>query len=311
MLAFTFPGQGSQSSGMGAPWTDHPSWELVAAASDAAGRDVEELLLTATIEELTETHNAQLATFVMSIVTLDALERAGVHGDVTAGHSLGEYSALVAADAVDFYDGVRLVAERGAAMKEAAEKHPGTMAAVLGMEPNQINAVCSAVDGEVWPANFNSHGQVIIAGSHTDVKRAGVSAKELGAKRVIPLKVGGAFHTPHMAPAQKRLNRVIDNTHFRDTTIPVVCNVDATDHTAAADFPTMLRRQLTSPVLWAQSLARLGEMGVTTLVEVGTGGVLTGLAKRELRSAEAVSVGSPEDLDGLARFAAEKAIAAS
>ncbi|MHB8329740.1 MAG: ACP S-malonyltransferase, partial [Acidimicrobiales bacterium] len=165
MPAFTFPGQGSQRPGMGRPWIDHPSWEVVDEATTLAGRDLGRLLLHADQAELTLTANAQLATFVLSLVVLDAIERVGIEPTQCAGHSLGEYSALVASGALAFEDGVRLVLERGAAMHHAAEERPGLMAAVLGADDDAVEAACERAEGEVWVANYNAPGQVVIAGS--------------------------------------------------------------------------------------------------------------------------------------------------
>src|SRR5256714_4151801 len=202
MLAFTFPGQGSQKPGMGAPWVDHESWELVAEASAIAGRDIARLLLEADAEELRQTRNAQLTTFVLSLVVLDAVERVGVSPGAAAGHSLGEYTALTATGALSFDDGVRTVVARGDAMQAAAEDNPGTMAAVLGLDDEDCDVACRRADGDVWVANFNAPGQVVIAGSADGVARASTAAKELGAQKGMPLPVGGAVHPPFMAPAR-------------------------------------------------------------------------------------------------------------
>ena len=165
MLAFTFPGQGSQRSGMGHAWVEHPSWEVAAEASEIAGRDLTALLLDAPMEELTLTANAQLATFVMSLVVLDAVERLGLFPAACAGHSLGEYTALVASGALSFSDGTRLVLERGDAMQEAADERPGTMAALIGIADDDAEAACQRAEDEVWVANYNAPGQVVIAGT--------------------------------------------------------------------------------------------------------------------------------------------------
>jgi [acyl-carrier-protein] S-malonyltransferase len=307
VLVFTFPGQGSQRHGMGAPWVDHPSWELVDDAGEAAGRDIARLLLEADQDELTVTSNAQLATFTLSMVVLDAIERTGLAPAAAAGHSLGEYSALVAVGALPYDQGVRLVAERGDAMAEAALDRPGTMAAVLGLEVEQVDIACRRADAEVWIANDNAPGQVVIAGDAAGVEAAGVIAKELGAKRVMPFPVGGAFHTPLMAPARVRLRKALAETRFSPGDIPVVANVDAQVHTAAEDWPSLLSAQLCSPVRWRQTLSELGAMGVSQLVEVGPGGVLTGLAKRGLPGVSARSVATPADVDGLLEFMAPTA----
>ena len=298
MIAFTFPGQGSQRPGFGAAWVDHPSWELVAEASEVAGRDVAHLLLEAGADELQETRNAQLATFVASLVALDAVERLGVAPRLLAGHSLGEYSAVTAAGIVSFEEGVRLVVERGNAMQAAADDQEGSMAAVLGLDEDQVAVTCGRA-GEVWAANFNAPGHTVLAGTPDGLEAGATIARELGAKKIMPLKVGGAFHSPLMAPARERLDKALGDVAWRATDTPVVANVDATTHADADGWDGLLLAQLCSPVRWRQSVATLLDEGVTRLVELGPGTVLTGLAKRCAPTARACSVATPADLDGL------------
>ena len=299
MLAFTFPGQGSQQQGMGEPWVEHESWELVDEASDACGRDVADLLLQADGEELKHTRNSQLSTFVLSMVVLDAVERTGVVPGFVAGHSLGEYSALCASGALAFDDAVRLVAERGEAMQVAAEERKGTMAAVLGLDDDLVGTACARVDGDVWVANYNAPGQVVIAGDPDAVELAGVEAKELGAKRAMGLPVGGAFHTPFMSPARDRLRKALAEVDIRAPAVPVVANVDATARTSDDEWHQLLASQLCSPVQWRKSLYALRDAGVSTLVELGPGTVLTGMAKRTLKGSTTISVATPSDVDAL------------
>jgi [acyl-carrier-protein] S-malonyltransferase len=300
MPVFTFPGQGSQRAGMGAPWVDHPSWELVDEASAVAGRSVEHLLLEADPEELKQPRNAQLATFVTSLLALDAVERVGLSPSACAGHSLGEYTALVATGALRFDDGVRVVTERGEAMQAAADDRPGTMAAVLGLDDGDADAACRRADGDAWVANYNAPGQVVVAGSAEALDRAAVAARELGAKKVMPIPVGGAFHTPYMAPARDRLRKALDDARLTEPEVPVVANVDARAHTGAAEWTDLLTSQLCSPVRWHQSISRLAAEGGDVFVELGAGGVLTGLAKRILgKGATAFSVATPQDVDAL------------
>src|ERR1700728_1749452 len=296
LLVFTFPGQGSQRSGMGAPWVDHPSFEVVAEASNAAGRDIAQLLLAAPMEELTPTHNAQLATFVQSLVVLDAVERLGLSPAACAGHSLGEYSALVASGAMSFEDGVHLVVARGEAMTRAGEDAPGTMAALLGISDDDAEAACQRAEGDVWVANYNAPGQVVIAGTSDAVATASALAKDLGAKRVLPIPVSGAFHTPLMAGARAALRKALGDAVFLTPEVPVVANVDARVHGDPADWPGLLSAQLCSPVRWRPSLETLSGLGATTLVELGPGGVLTGLAKRVVPDLSTLSVAVPDDL---------------
>jgi [acyl-carrier-protein] S-malonyltransferase len=284
---------------MGRPWTSHPSWEVVEEASEVGGRDIGRLLLDADQDELMLTANAQLATFVLSLVVLDAIERVGIEPTMCAGHSLGEYTALAASGAIGFEEGVRLVIERGEAMHNAAEERPGTMAAVMGADDDAAESACQRAESEVWVANYNAPGQVVIAGTAEAVAVAGTIAKELGARKVMPFPVAGAFHTALMAPARAWLRKALSDTQFSAPEIPVVANVDARAHRRAEDWPGLLSAQLCSPVRWRQSLETLAGLGATRLVEVGPGGVLTGLARRTLPDAAANAVASPDDLDRL------------
>ena len=307
MLAFTFPGQGSQRPGMGRPWVGHDSWELVADASEVAGRDVGRLLLDADAEELKDTRNAQLTTFVSSLMVLDAVERLGIEPSFCAGHSLGEYTALTATGALSFEDGIRLVVERADAMHEAGNANPGTMAAVLGLDDDQVEVACRLADMDVWVANFNAPGQVVIAGSPEGVEKAGAHAKELGAKRVMALQVSGAFHTPFMTAARDRLRAAIASASPRDTEVPVVSNVDALAHDTGEEWSALLSAQLSSPVRWKHCLLALADAGVTGFVELGPGGVLTGMAKRTLENARTISVATPDELDKLIEWVGSSA----
>ncbi|MCY4257488.1 MAG: ACP S-malonyltransferase [bacterium] len=297
MICFTYPGQGSQKAGMGSDWVDHPSWELVAEASQAANRDIAHLLLNADDEELRQTRNSQLATFMVSMIALDATGRVGIDTACHAGHSLGEYSALVAAGVIDFVDGVRLVTERGEAMQIAAEEQHGTMAAIMGLDDNLVEQACQQTQGEVWVANYNAPGQVVIAGVPDIVDAASQIARELGAKRVVHLPVGGAFHTPFMASARERLKKIISQTEFRAPDHPVYANVDANAHSGASEWPELLSSQLTSPVRWRQSLHNMCDAGYSTFVEIGPGAVLTGTVKRTTKDAKPLKINSPADID--------------
>lgn len=299
MLAFTFPGQGSQRPGMGRPWVGHDSWELVDEASDVSSKNVGALLLDADAEELKDTRNAQLTTFVSSLMVLDAVERLGIEPSFCAGHSLGEYTALTATGALSFEDGVRLVVERADAMHEAGLASPGTMAAVLGLDDDLVEVACRRADADVWVANFNAPGQVVIAGSPAGVASAGEHAKELGAKKIMPLQVSGAFHTPFMTAARDRLRNAIALASPRDVEVPVISNVDAIAHSSGEEWSSLLSAQLSSPVRWKHCLLTMQELGVTGFVELGPGGVLTGMAKRTVDDARTISVSTPEELDKL------------
>jgi [acyl-carrier-protein] S-malonyltransferase len=299
MLAFTFPGQGSQRPGMGRPWVDHESWELVGEASEIAGRDIAALLLDADADALKDTRNAQLTTFVSSLMVLDAVERLGIEPSFCAGHSLGEYTALAATGALGFDDGVRLVIERAAAMHEAGNESPGTMSAVLGLDDEDVEIACRRADSDVWVANYNAPGQVVIAGSVAGVAAATEHAKALGAKKVMALPVSGAFHTPFMTTARDRLRDAIAAANPRDTEVPVVSNVDALAHKSGSEWSSLLSAQLSSPVRWKHSLLALSELGVRGFIELGPGGVLTGMVKRTVENASQISVATPDDLDKL------------
>jgi [acyl-carrier-protein] S-malonyltransferase len=284
---------------MGRPWVDHESWELVDEASEVAGRDVGALLLDADADELRDTRHAQLTTFVSSLMVLDAVQRLGIEASVMAGHSLGEYTALAASGALGFEEGVTLVMARAAAMHDAGSARPGTMAAVLGLDDDQVEVACRLADDDVWVANFNAPGQVVIAGSPDGVSRASAHAKDLGAKKVMPLQVSGAFHTPFMAGARDRLREALAAADLRDTEVPVVSNVDSLPHDHGKEWTALLSAQLTSPVRWKQCLQTLEDRGVTDVAELGPGGVLTGMAKRTMDGARTISVATPEDLDKL------------
>jgi len=324
--AFVFPGQGSQRPGMGQPWKDHPSWDVVSDASEVAGRDVAHLLLDAGPDELTETRNAQLATLTFSLIVLDAVERLGIEPTACAGHSLGEYSALVAAGALSFDDGVAIVTERGEAMQAAADHRPGTMKLILGLDDDSVDMACYRADAEVWPANYNAPDQVAIAGDHDSVDAALDEAFALGAQRVVSVPVGGAFHTPFMVSARPRLRKALRAATFREPEVAVVANVDALAHKTAEDWQALSSAQLCSPVRWRQSILRLAGLrhtpgratsttsptshlpvlngdahdsgeGEHLFIELGSGGVLTGLTRRIVPGATALSVATPSDLD--------------
>lgn len=290
---------------MGRPWAHHESWELVDEASAISGRDVGRLLLDADADELKDTRNAQLTTFVSSLMVLDAVERLGIEPSICAGHSLGEYTALTASGSLGFDDGVRLVLERSDAMHAAGVESPGVMAAVLGLDDDHVEVACRRADDQVWVANYNAPGQVVIAGSPDGVQKASQHAKDLGSKRVMSLPVSGAFHTPFMTPARERLRAAIAAARPRDTDVPIVSNVDALNHQTGDEWAGLLSAQLCSPVRWKQSLLQLQQQGVAGYVELGPGGVLTGMVKRTIDGARSISVSTPEDLNALLEWVSQ------
>ena len=286
-------------------WQSSGSWSLVESLSQVTGRDIGQLLTTADTDELKMTSNAQLATFTLSLVILDAARGTlggGTGAMAVAGHRLGEYTALVAAGVLEPRTAAQLVAERGTAMEAAAAANPGTMAAVLGLGPDGVDEACAGVD-DAWLANDNAPGQVVIAGTGPGVDQASANAKALGAKRVLPLAVSGAFHTPLMAPAQDRLDAALAAAEFADAAIACIANVDAGCHREAGGWPQLLSAQLCSPVRWRESLLRLGHLGATTFVELGPGTELCGMVKRTVEGAARVNVAVPDDLTKLAAAA--------
>ena len=292
-VALVFPGQGSQRPGMGAPWRGTPGWAQVDHASEVVGRDLGRLLLDADGEELRATREAQVATFLTSLLVHAALPQLDVAA--VAGHSLGELTALVVAGVLTPADGLHLVAERGEAMQAAADAQPGTMAAVLGLDDDDVVRELDGVDG-AWPANFNAPAHVVVSGTQDGVAAAGEALKAAGARRVLPLPVGGAFHTPLMEPARDRLDRALRCVSWLDPVLPALSAVTAAPY--ERDWPDVLSRQLTAPVRWRQTVEALD--GVDTVVEVGPGGVLTGLVKRCRPDLRAVSIATPDDLERLA-----------
>ena len=290
---------------MGRPWQHHDSWELVDEASDIAQRDVGRLLLDADADELKDTRNAQLTTFVSSLMVLEAVERLGVEPSICAGHSLGEYTALTANGALGFDDGVRLVVERGDAMHEAGQTSPGAMSAVLGLDDDLVEVACRRADDSVWVANFNAPGQVVIAGTPSGIEKATQHAKELGAKKVMPLPVSGAFHTPLMNPARDRLRVALAAAKPRDADVPIVSNVDALLHQRGDEWISLLSAQLCSPVRWKHVLLELQKQSIAGYVELGPGGVLSGMVKRTLEGARSISVATPDELDKLLEWVSQ------
>ena len=294
-VALVFPGQGSQRPGMGAPWAGTAGWSLVERAGQRLGRDLAGLLTEADAEQLRATREAQLSTLLLSLLVLRALP-AGLRVVAVAGHSLGEVTALCAAGVLDEDDAVQLVAERGEAMRAAADARPGAMAAVLGLDAQVVAQVCAPLQ-DVWPANDNAPRHVVVSGTPAGVETARSALKAAGARRVLPLPVGGAFHTPLMEPARARLEAALAAVSYGEAQVPVLSNVTAQPHDGHVQ--RRLSEQLTAPVRWRESLKQLPALGVDTVLELGAGGVLTGLTSRTLPDLRALSVATPEDLEKL------------
>lgn len=303
MIAFLFPGQGSQKAGMGQALAEaYPVCREAFEEADAAlGEPLSRIIFDGPDDRLTLTENAQPAILAVSIAACRLLASKGLTPAFVAGHSLGEYSANVAAGTFAFADAVRIVRRRGRYMQEAVPAGDGAMAAILGLEADLVAQACmEAANGDVVsPANLNGGGQVVIAGSRDAVQRAGERAKALGAKRVIPLSVSAPFHCALMKPAQDRLAPELRALSVTDPRVPVIANVDAEPKRDARAAIEALVQQVSSPVRWEAVVARLASEGVTTYVEVGPGAVLSGLVRKLHREATVISLGSPNDLAGV------------
>ncbi len=273
--AFVFPGQGSQSVGMGKDFAE----KLLDQANQILGFDLKKIVLDGPEDELKKTEIQQPAILTVSIAALEKTSSLSPRPSAVAGHSLGEYSALVAAGVISFVDAVKIVHLRGKFMQEAVPAGEGTMAALLGGERQAIINICKEVGG-VWPANFNSPGQVVISGKKSSVEAAGEKLKAAGVKKIIPLAVSAPFHCPLMQPAADKLAFELDKLTFHDAKIPVYANITAGPVTKGAEIKQLLIKQVTGSVLWEDSIKQMIADGVTSFVEVGPGKVLTGLIKK-------------------------------
>ena len=300
MIAFIFPGQGAQKVGMGKALADaHPICQQTFQEADAAlGEPLSRIIFEGPEDQLTLTENTQPAILTVSIAAYRLLESRGIKPSFVAGHSLGEYSANVAAGTFSFADALRLVRRRGRFMQEAVPVGEGAMAAIIGLEAEAVAQACTeAANGQVVvPANLNGGGQVVIAGARDAVARASEKAKTMGARRAIPLPVSAPFHCALMRPAQDRLAPELRAVTAHDPRVPVIANVDAEpkrDRSAAIEA---LVRQVSAPVRWESVVQRLASEGVTTYVEVGPGTALSGMVKRIHREAAVLNIDKPDDL---------------
>ena len=288
MKAYIFPGQGAQFTGMGLDLynNSHMAQELFEKANEILGFRITDIMFEGTAEQLKQTNVTQPAIFLHSVILAKVLGDT-FQPEMVAGHSLGEISALVAADVLSFEDGLQLVSKRASAMQKACEIMPSTMAAVLGLEDQIVEQTCEAVDGVVVAANYNCPGQLVISGEVSAIQKACELLTEKGARRALVLPVGGAFHSPMMEPAREELAAAIKETQFNEPSCPVYQNVPASAVTSATEIKENLILQLTAPVKWTQSIQAMVADGGTEFIEVGPGKVLQGLMRKIDRSVEA------------------------
>ncbi|GAL78942.1 malonyl CoA-acyl carrier protein transacylase [Algibacter lectus] len=291
MNAYIFPGQGAQFSGMGLDLYENSplAQSLFEKANEILGFPITDIMFEGTAEALKETKVTQPAIFLHSVILAKTLGGESFKPDMVAGHSLGEFSALVASGALTFEDGLKLVSKRAIAMQKACELQPSTMAAVLGLEDAVVEKVCEEIDGVVVAANYNCPGQLVISGEVEAINRACEALKEAGARRALVLPVGGAFHSPMMEPAREELAAAIENTTFSKPNCPIYQNVTATAITDESEIKANLISQLTAPVRWTQSVQQMINDGATLFTEVGPGKVLQGLVKKINRASETAS----------------------
>ena len=298
-IAVIFPGQGTQATGVGAPWRDQPAWGVVDRAEAALGEPLSALILDAPAEQLARTRDAQLAVLLTSLVAWEAVRERVEDPVAFAGHSLGQVTALIASGALPLEEGVQFAARRAELTQSAADAHPGRMAALLGASLEQAEEACRAAPDGCWLANDNAPGQVVIAGTPDGVEAGSAEAKQLGVKRATPLNVGGAFHTPLMRDAADALAAELPAVPLSPPDAPVVSNGDAQPYQDAAGWRSRLAVHVTDPVRWRTSMETIAGMGVTRCLEVGNGSMLATLAKRIVPDLPVQGVASPEDLPAL------------
>jgi [acyl-carrier-protein] S-malonyltransferase len=296
-IAFCFPGQGSLEPGMGREIAEAvpEAMTVFERASEASGLDLVDLCFNAPLEELVKTEVQQPALVATSLAVLAALKSEGIEPDYVVGHSVGEFAALAAAQSVEDHEAVGLVRERGLAMAEAAERHPGSMAAILGLEDEIVEMLCRQIIG-VWPANYNCPGQIVVSGETPSVDECCEEAQERGARRTVKLQVSGAFHSPLVAKAAERFRPALEKVKFSEPVAPFMSTVTAKIEPAQR-FGTLLVDQLTAPVRFTQAASELARGGVRTFVEVGPSNVLSGLLKRIDKSVKAIPVNNVAGLE--------------
>jgi len=300
-VAVIFPGQGTQGPDMGGPWRDHPAWDVVVRAEAALGEPLAPLLGAASVDELARTRDSQLSVLLTSLICWEAARPLVGNPVAFAGHSLGQVTALIAAGVLSLEEGIRLAALRAEATQAAADRNPGKMIALIGADESQAVEVCNAAGDGCWLANDNAPGQVVVAGTPDGIDRATKEAEAAGIRRVVPLRVGGAFHTPLMAEAAEALAGSLAEISLSAPAAPVFSNADARPYSDAEGWRERLAAHLVSPVRWrASAVAMVAETGASAFIEIGFGSMLAALAKRATPGVPVHGIGDPADVSKLA-----------